>query len=163
MKYLIILSLMFSSYGFSQNLTTLDKNKGKVKANPVNTADNALTNITKDLASNTKQSENSHMYAIMFKDSDGNHTHQPRFIYRKKGESMESVKKRVKIQEQGNKYKLSLSGLSVDYPEGFLYSKTKDGKTKYFLAYYTTKEYAQKMWKEKSNQGYNCIEYKSLN
>lgn len=163
MKYLIILSVLFSSYGFTQNLTTLDKNKGKVKANPVNTADNAITKITKDLTNNSKQSKNSHMYAIMFKDSDGNHTQKPRFVYREKGESMESVKKRVKIQEQGNKYKISLSGLSEKYPEGLLYSKTKNGKTKYYLGYYTTKEYARKMWKEKENLGYTCIEYKSLN
>lgn len=163
MKYLIIFFLLFTSYGFSQSLTTLDKNKGKVKANPVNIADKALDKITKDLTNNSKQSKNSHMYAIMFKDSDGNHTQEPRFVYREKGESMESVKKRVKIQEQGKKYEINIFGLSKKTPEGFLYSKTKDGKTKYYFARYSTKEYAQKMWEEKDNQGYTCIEYKSLN
>lgn len=116
MKYLTILCLLFSSYGISQSLTTLDKNKGKVKANPVNTADNTLTKITNDLTDNSKQSKNSHMYAIVFKDSDGNHKQKPRFVTEKKGSQWRVLKKELKYKNRGT----NIKSACLDYQKNIL-------------------------------------------
>lgn len=108
--------------------------------------------------------KNTHLYMVTYVNENGSHIRPPRKVYRTANESLSDVKAKVAASEKGNKYKFStFNYLSEQYPYGLLYYYFKNGIKKYALGEYTTIDYAKKMWREKENLGYTCVEIISLN